>query len=150
MKKRKKKSKGYHRRKSLTQKSPSPLSSESEASRRSSLIGEQASLHKFCTPAASDSSTETASSHQSSVSPSILGSQANNVVKLDCEETVKIDSDSCPITPASPLSPASPLTVSPLSPSPKVTDQSFASGLPVQGGHYRNCYLSINRTVNNH
>ena len=93
-----KKSKGYHRRKSLTQKSPSPLSSESEASRRGS---EQTSLRSFCTRGSSDSTPEPTSSHQSSLSEIASSQQPyaslnKNDVQLESEETITIDSDSHP------------------------------------------------------
>ena len=136
--KKEKKSKGYHHRKTLMQKSPSPFSStsESEASRRSSSVGEQTSLHKFCTQDTSDSNTEPTSSCRSSLSelassqlPSVSRSQVdNNGVKLDSEETITIGSDSqasSPNSPASQLSPTSPFTpASPLSPTLS-PDQSF-------------------------
>ena len=92
-----KKSKGYHRRKSLMQKSPSPLSSESEASRRGS---EQTSLRSFCTRSSSDSNPEPTSSRRSSLSeiessqPYVSHSQVN--VQLESEDTITIDSDSHP------------------------------------------------------
>ncbi len=121
-----KKSKGYHRRKSLTQKSPSPLSSESEASRRGS---EQSSLRSFCSRGSSDSNPEPTSSRRSSLSDLASSqpsqSQVNkNNIQHDSEETITIESDFHESPPSSPASVHSP--TSPASPfSPPLT-QSFA------------------------
>lgn len=121
-----KKSMGYHHRKSLTQKSPSPLSSEPEANRGASSASKHTLMHKFCAPVASDSGAETTSSHLSSASSNGVESQVDKaVVQLDCEETVIIESDSHVSSPASPLSPVSSLTpASPVSP-PLSPEQSF-------------------------
>ena len=82
------------------QKSPSPLSSESEASRHGS---EQTSLRSFCTRSSSDSNPEPTSSRRSSLSeiassqPYVSHSQVHkNNVQLESEDTITIDSDSHP------------------------------------------------------
>ena len=122
-----KKSVGYHHRKCLMQKSPSPLSSESEASRGASSANKQTPLHRFCTPVVSDSGAETTSSHCSSTSSNVLESQIDKAaVQLDCEETIIVESDSHASSPLSPASPPSPLApTSHESPPPSSPEQSF-------------------------
>ena len=80
------------------QKSPSPLSSESEAGRCGS---EQTSLRSFCTRSSSDSNPEPTSSRRSSLSeiassqPYVSHSQVHKN-NFESEDTITIDSDSHP------------------------------------------------------